>query len=178
MAKPSSRNSGRSSGSSIFTGVLIGLIVGAILAVGVALWVTGNNPFKFDTSETKPEPAPAAPAAPETAPSFDFYKVLPGDAQGELPPSTAPATPTTRYFLQAGAFQNADDADNLKAQLAMLGVEAVIQTGEVADKGVLHRVRVGPFQAMDEVNRTRSLLTQNNIPVTLVKEVPTQQETP
>ncbi len=178
MAKPSSRNSGRSSGSSIFTGVLIGLIVGAVLAVGVALWVTGSNPFKSATPAATPGPAAPAAAEPEAAPSFDFYKVLPGDAHGELPSSAAPATPATRYFLQAGAFQNADDADNLKAQLAMLGVEAVIQTGEVADKGVLHRVRVGPFQAMDEVNRTRSLLTQNNIPATLVKEVPTQQETP
>jgi hypothetical protein len=39
-------------------------------------------------------------------------------------------------------------------------------------------VRVGPFDAMDEVNRTRSLLAQNNIPATLVKEVPISQETP
>lgn len=176
MAKPSPRKNGRSGGNSIFTGVLIGLIVGAILAVVVALWVTGNNLFK----PTAPAPRPAAPAAdvPEPAPSFDFYKVLPGDAQGELPPSTAPAAPATRYFLQAGAFQNADDADNLKAQLAMLGVEAVIQTGEVAGKGVFHRVRVGPFSDVDEVDRTRSLLTQNDIPATLVKEILTPQESP
>ncbi|MDP1645694.1 MAG: SPOR domain-containing protein [Thiobacillus sp.] len=173
MAKPAFRNSGRSGGSSIFTGVLIGLIVGAVLAVGVALWVTGNNPFKSATPASAP--SQAAPATPETAPSFDFYKVLPSDAPSELPPSAAPAP---LYYLQAGAFQNADDADNLKAQLAMLGVEAVIQTGEVADKGVFHRVRVGPFRALDEVNRTRSLLTQNDIPATLVKELPTLQETP
>jgi cell division protein FtsN len=178
MAKPSSRNTGRSGGNSIFTGVLIGLIVGAILAIGVALWVTGNNPFKLATPVTPPHPAAPAPASPEAAPSFDFYKVLPGDAQGELPHSAAPATPAIRYFLQAGAFQNASDADNLKAQLAMLGLEAVIQTSEVTDKGVFHRVRVGPFRALDEVNRTRSLLTQNNIQATLVKEVPTTQETP
>jgi cell division protein FtsN len=178
MAKSSSRKTGRSGGSSIFTGVLIGLIVGAILAVGVALWVTGNNPFKPETPAATPRPAAPAASEPEPAPSFDFYKVLPGDAPGELPPSTAPAAPATRYFLQAGAFQNAADADNLKAQLAMLGVEAVIQTGEVADKGVFHRVRVGPFLALDEVNRTRTLLTQNNIPATLVKELPIPQETP
>jgi cell division protein FtsN len=177
MAKPSSRPAKRS-GNSIFTGVMIGLIVGAILAVGVALWVTGSNPFKPATPAATPTPDAPAATDPEAAPSFDFYKVLPGDAQGELPPSTAPAMPATRYYLQAGAFQNADDADNLKAQLAMLGLEAVIQTGEVADKGVLHRVRVGPFRALDEVNRTRSLLTQNDIPATLVKEVPTPQETP
>lgn len=177
MAKPASRKTGRSGGSPIFTGVLIGLVVGAILAVGVALWATGSNPFAPDTAATAPRPATPA-AAPEPAPSFDFYKVLPGDAPGELPSAAAPATPATRYYLQAGAFQNANDADNLKAQLAMLGVEAVIQTSDVANKGVFHRVRVGPFLAMDEVNRTRSLLTQNNIPATLVKEVPTQQETP
>ena len=61
---------------------------------------------------------------------------------------------------------------------ALLGIEAAIQTRDLGEKGVFHRVRVGPFRAMDEINRTRTLLTQNNIPATLVKEVPNQQETP
>jgi cell division protein FtsN len=171
MAKSSSRNTGRSGSSSVFTGVMIGLIVGAILAVGVALWVTGSNPFKDIASA--PAPSQTAPSTPDAAPSFDFYKVLPSDAPGELPPSAAPAESPPRYYLQAGAFQRPADADNLKAQLALLGIEAVIQTTEVPDKGVFHRVRVGPFSALDEVDRTRTLLTQNNIPSTLVKEVPT-----
>lgn len=181
MAKPASRKSGRSSGSPVFTGVMIGLIFGAVLAVGVALWATGNNPFK--SAATKPaataikvEPAPQA--EPETAPSFDFYKVLPGDATQPMPPAPRTAPDTPLYYLQAGAFQNPADADNLKAQLALLGIEAVIQTRDLGDKGVFHRVRVGPLGAMDVVNRTRSLLTQNNIPATLVKEVPTPQEMP
>jgi cell division protein FtsN len=183
MAKPASSKSKRS-GSPVFTGVLIGLVIGAVLAVGVALWATGNNPFKLKPASpgrTTPPPAavePAPPVAPEAAPSFDFYKVLPGDAPGELPPAPDAAADTPLYYLQAGAFQNADDADNLKAQLALLGLEAEIQTSDVADKGVFHRVRVGPFRAMDEVNSTRSLLAQNNIPATLVKETPPSQETP
>ena len=185
MAKPASRNSGRSSGgksrkgSSIFTGVLIGLIVGAILAVGVALWATGSNPFKLGKSATVPAKS-VAPAAtpPDTAPSFDFYKVLPDNAPGTLPSAAAPAASAPQIYLQAGAFQRADEADNMKAQLALLGVEAVIQSSEVAGKGMLHRVRVGPFHTIDEANRTRSLLAQNNIQVALVKEPPTQQEKP
>lgn len=174
MAKPASRKRG---GSPIFAGVLIGLVVGAVLAVGVALWATGNNPFKPGS----PQPAgPAAPASatPDTAPSFDFYKVLPGDTAADLPPPPAPSAPAPLYYLQAGAFQSPADADNLKAQLALLGVEAVIQTTDVAGKGVFHRVRVGPLQGLDEVERTRALLVQNDIPVTLVKEVPNPQETP
>lgn len=181
MAKPASRKSGRSGGSSIFTGVMIGLIFGAVLAVGVALWATGNNPFK--SSSAKPAPSaikvePAPQAEPEAAPSFDFYKVLPGDSTHAMPPAPRTAPNAPLYYLQAGAFQNPADADNLKAQLALLGIEAVIQTRDLGDKGVFHRVRVGPLAAMDVVNRTRSLLTQNNIPATLVKEVPTLQETP
>ncbi|MDP2031164.1 MAG: SPOR domain-containing protein [Thiobacillus sp.] len=183
MAKPATRGTDRRSGGnsrkgrSVFTGVLIGLTVGAILAVGVALFVTGNNPFKSESAKSE-VPTASPPAAVETAPSFDFYKVLPGNAPSELPaaPETAVAAPL--YYLQAGAFHNADDADNLKAQLALLGVEAEIQTSDETDQGVFHRVRVGPFHAMDEVNSTRSLLTQNNIPATLVKETPTPQEKP
>jgi len=37
---------------------------------------------------------------------------------------------------------------------------------------VFHRVRVGPFRALDEVDRTRSLLTQNNIPARWSKKFP------
>ena len=179
MAKSSPRPAKRRGGSSIFTGVLIGLTIGAILAVGVALWATDLNPFKLGKHAGRPAKSAApAPAQPETAPSFDFYKVLPDNSTGALPSTAAPTHSGPQYYLQAGAFQRADEADNMKAQLALLGVEAVIQTSEVPNKGVLHRVRVGPFRAMDDVNRTRSLLMQNNIPVTLVKEVPTQQETP
>ena len=187
MAKPTSRKTDRAGSAfprkegTVFSGVLIGLIVGAVLAVGVALWITGNNPFKSSppaaSVPAKPETAP--PATPETAPSFDFYKMLPSDASSETPPSPDTAANTTLYYLQAGAFQNPADADNLKAQLALLGVETVIQTRDLGGElGVFHRVRVGPFRALDEINRTRTLLTQNNIPATLVKEVPTSQETP
>lgn len=179
MAKPS--RSAKRGGSPIFAGVLIGLAVGAVLAVGVALWVTGNNPFKSAAPKPAPHavPAPGDAARPEAAPSFDFYKVLPNEAADALPaPPPAAAARAPKYYLQAGAFQNAADADNLKAQLALLGVEAVIQTSDQGERGIFHRVRVGPLLAMDEVNRTRSLLAQNNIAATLVRDEPNKQETP
>lgn len=162
-------------GNPVFSGLMIGLIVGLVLAIAVALWVRGSNPFKSpdkipQTSENQPQ---SAPPEPEPAPTYDFYKVLPGDTPTAPPePVPSPAPVKSQYYLQAGAFQNADDADNLKAQLALLGVEAQIQTGVVADKGVMHRVRIGPFSAMDAVNSTRALLVQNNIDVDLVKESP------
>lgn len=165
----------RRSGTPVLNGLMIGLMVGLVFAIVVALWVKSSNPFK--PADKMPAPAsavgPAAnvPAEPEPAPSYDFYKVLPGDTP-TAPPDPLPVKPPVhpRYYLQAGAFQNADDADNLKAQLALLGVEAQIQTSVVPDKGVMHRVRIGPFKAMDAVNNTRALLIQNNIDADLVKE--------
>jgi cell division protein FtsN len=180
MAKSSSRS--RSGGNSIFTGLMIGLIVGLVLAVAVAVWVMGSNPFKsVDSQPAAPVPAepstPDVPPTPEAAPSFDFYKVLPGDPQPVLPPAPA-ASSAPRLYLQAGAFQSPADADNLKASLALLGIEASIQTSEIADKGVFHRVRIGPLDGMDEVESTRAVLSQNNIPAVLVKEVHPSQEMP
>jgi cell division protein FtsN len=152
----------------------------------VALWVTDSNPFKLarpakHLAPSTPAPAPATSTTPAAAPNFDFYSVLPGNTPNVPPtPNTPAATEAkpTLYYLQAGAFQNPAEADNLKARLALLGIETAIQTLDLGDKGVLHRVRVGPFRAMDELNRTRTLLTQNNIPVTLVKENSTSQEKP
>jgi cell division protein FtsN len=180
MANSSSRR--RSGGSSIFTGVMIGLIGGLILAVVVAVWIMGSNPFKeVDSKPTAPAPAvpstPDTPPVPEAAPSFDFYKVLPGEPQPVLPPAPA-ASSAPRLYLQAGAFQSPADADNLKASLALLGIEASIQTSDVGEKGVFHRVRIGPLDGMDEVERTRAVLTQNNIPAVLVKETHPSQEMP
>ena len=120
-------------------------------------------------------------------PRFEFYKILPGEQQatpqGAAPaapaapaaaekPAPAAAAPAELLYLQAGAFQKAADADNLKAKLAMLGFEAGVQEQAVPDKGTMHRVRVGPFASPDEMNRARTQLSQNGIQATLVKVKP------
>ncbi len=107
-------------------------------------------------------------------PRFEFYKILPGSQ--EATPAPAPAgksgearTAAEPMFLQAGSFQKATDADNLKARLALMGVEANIQEAEIADKGKMFRVRIGPFLSVDEMNRARSQLSQNGVQTNTVK---------
>ena len=51
----------------------------------------------------------------------------------------------------------------------MLGFEAGVIMGEVADKGVMHRVRVGPYGSPEEMNRARAQLSQNGVPATVVR---------
>jgi cell division protein FtsN len=98
-----------------------------------------------------------------------------GDQQFKDAQKVPAAGERETFFLQAGAFQNAPDADNLKARLALLGIEATIQTATLPDKGVWHRVRIGPYGSIEELNRARETLKQNGYDTALIK---TQDSTP
>jgi len=129
-----------------------------------------------------PAPASAAVAAPVAVPAagepqhYEFYKVLPDKEGGAArkqaaapvakpPVSQAPAkaADSTLYFVQAGSFQNADDAEKLKAKLALSGMEAAVQKADVPDKGVWYRVRLGPYKGQAEANTAIANLKQNGI---------------
>lgn len=128
-------------------------------------------------NEAAPTVAASVPAvAPQQRASgterFDFYKMLSGNEKPdnrkspEVPPKAE--TPKGSY-LQVGAFQKEEDADNLKAKLALIGIEARIQTTDIPEKGIWHRVRVGPFANAADLDRTRDTLKQNGIDSAVVK---------
>ncbi|MES2353718.1 MAG: SPOR domain-containing protein [Pseudomonadota bacterium] len=136
--------------------------------------------------------APTPPAAPEK-PRFDFYEILPGEkdhskrtvekapaketpapAKTPTPPAATPASNNLSYYLQAGAFRSSSDADNLKARLALMGLEANVAPAEVANVGTMYRVRLGPYKSSDEVNSRKTHLAQNGIQASVVKLSATQ----
>lgn len=166
--------SGSKSKSPFLGGFLLGLFVGLALALVVALTVTKNNPFVSGPAQpTAPSgQQPTGQVKPAEAPSYDFYKSLPpntGNVTEGAAASPPPAVEPKPLWLQAGAFQNQEDADNLKARLALLGVEATIGTAEIPEKGTLYRVRIGPLKSQEELEATRSRLTENSIPAEPVK---------
>ncbi|MCX7195502.1 MAG: SPOR domain-containing protein [Proteobacteria bacterium] len=126
----------------------------------------------------------AASGVEEGKPRFEFYKVLTDkqDATALIQKSSdntattenksvsvqsaGNATTKDTYFLQAGSFSNADDADKLKAKLAMLGIEARVQIATIPDKGVWHRVHVGPYKGREEMNNALAMLKQNGVSAT------------
>lgn len=139
----------------------------------------------------EPDKKPALTPKPgEDKARFEFYKELTGkpDGSGKKPPvkpapstakpattpHTTPATVTpakpadnaaakATYFLQAGSFQNADDAEKVKAKLAFIGMEANVQPATIPEKGVWYRVRLGPYHGADEMNTALATLKQNGI---------------
>ena len=81
----------------------------------------------------------------------------------------AAATAGKKVFFQLGAFAKETEADNLKARLALSGVEASISSVEVADKGLLHRVRIGPYSKPEDIARVKAMLKQDGFNPVVVK---------
>lgn len=185
-------NSYRQAGGTL-VGMFIGLVIGVVIAAAV-VWYLNKTPLPFQNKtsrpaaekagEAKPGAAPQA-AAPQPLPGkpgdkvqekprFEFYKILPGSEEPVPQPAPKaaaekPAAPAETLFLQAGSFQKPADADNLKARLALMGVEASIQQVTLPEKGVMHRVRIGPYANPDEMAKARTLLAQNGIEAGVVR---------
>lgn len=81
-----------------------------------------------------------------------------------------PSTTTIKgnYYLQAGAFKDFQAADRMKANLGLLGIESKI-VSVTLDSGVWHRVRIGPFTNLQQMNKTRDIMKSNRISSITVK---------
>ncbi len=185
--KNSGSAAGNGRGNPMGVGILIGLLLGLCIALGVALYINkGANPFlqkakpteaggreamTADTTHT-PSTADKPARTAEAKPRFDFYKILPGTEEAVTDKEfkrSPPASSKEVFFLQVAAFQNPADADNLKARLALAGIEAQIQTATLPDGRVWHRVRVGPFSNKDQLSKSRAALKENNLEANLIK---------
>lgn len=224
----------KKSGGGTLLGLFIGLVIGVVAVAGV-VWYVNKVPLPFTTTGQQPKlpppvsdvpppqgTAPTPPLAPapvalpgkpgdSTAPDkprFDFYKILPGNAEaipdpidGQTRPKDAQAASTQPtdgkplpakpvevkpadetsggrdpaatlkqpIYLQAGSFQSVADADNQKARLALMGVEARIQQVMLQDK-VWYRVRLGPYLKMEDVSVLRAELAKQGVDARVVKK--------
>lgn len=121
-----------------------------------------------DLIATLTKPAPATPpAARKPAPGTEAPS-RPSAAATTPAPAAAAAGKQATYYLQAGAFKSEDDAQAVMARIVMLGLPAQVQKAKV-NGGTLNRVRVGPFNGIDEMNRSRARLGQEKIETSVVR---------
>jgi len=107
----------------------------------------------------------SAPAASAPAPAAS----TPAPAATPQPTNKAAAAndPFT-YFVQAGAFKSATDADAQKAKLSMMGIEAKVSEREQAGRAIF-RVRSGPFDDKDQAEKIKARLDANGMDAALVR---------
>ncbi|QOJ23834.1 MAG: SPOR domain-containing protein [Gammaproteobacteria bacterium] len=134
-------------------------------------------------AEIVPQPAPPRPTVTPAAPPPQVAVIQPRalPAEPKQPPQQQqpqqPVTPQVKtptpakekIFLQAGSFRKNDEAENMKARLALLGVFASVQAIDLAEKGTWYRVRIGPFSNKTDSDQTSASLRENGIETQFVK---------
>ena len=163
-----------------WAGLGIGLAIG--LAVAAMVWKVKSRPPAEPVAKTKnsaPLSAREEAAAEKEQPSGSDYTVyeklksyevvIPErekDVHRDL--KTAPETHPGSYILQAGSYHNYADADRVRAQLALAGVESKVQKVSV-DTDTWHRVRIGPITNLDELNRLRARLREADVEALVIR---------
>ena len=82
--------------------------------------------------------------------------------------TAAASTDDSRYLLQAGAFGASGDAETVKAKIAMLGLNARVESAQIGGKTV-YRVRMGPYGSASELAEAKAKLSGGGLPAMAVK---------
>ena len=176
MSRDYKPKSNKKSGSPFLTGLLVGFLLGVITAVALTMYIKGDtSPFQ-DKKINAPKialPDSKSSESDETEDDLDYYDILPETESTttikEINDAKDVTVEKSNYFLQVGSFKTQSDADNLKAELALQGFEAVVQTADLGDKGKWHRVRVGPLYKTAEIERVRDNLVNSGFKADLIK---------
>ena len=127
--------------------------------VNISEWMAGEEDPRDDAEEEAVEERPAGEESGESVAEQEQLAALDRGAQDDV----------TGYVLQVGSFRDFSSADQVKAQLALLGIFADIQRVMLNEQDVRHRVRLGPYTGVDEMRDVRSRLRDNNIEFMLIE---------
>ena len=175
-------------------GFVVGLVLGLAIAVVVALYITkapipfvnklGHSPTAADSvPDTPPDPnrslyskdnaasGPTVVTPPPAATTPTVATAAPGATDAKAPmvdhSRIENAGDKPAGFIQAGAYKSADDAEAMKAKLALLGIESLVTKVDQAGSAV-YRVRIGPFARVDDMDRVRQSLSDNGVVSSIV----------
>ena len=163
-----------------------GVLVGAVLASALFVYMGGKRLASQEAAGgPRPEPHrvaadtadPTAAGTGQSAEKYDFYEMLPNfevvvpekdkEVKRDLPATARIERPGV-YVLQAGSYRNQSDADRVRAQLALQGIDARVQRVAV-DADVWHRVRIGPITRLEELNKLRKQLQAAEIDALVIR---------
>ena len=162
-------------------GALTGALVAALAFAYVSLRLhrgaeAADSPHP-DPHRAARADSDAGAAAAKAGEKYDFYEMLPNfevvvpekdkDVKRDLPAAARVERPGV-YVLQAGSYRNEADANRVRAQLALQGVDAKVQRVAV-DADVWHRVRIGPINNLDELNKVRKQLQAADVDALVIR---------
>ncbi len=160
----------------MFTGSVLGAFIMFLLHLSKVEDATESElPFaNVLSTEESPKPAVELPERPSSP--FSFPKLL-RDAEVKVSEEDAGSTtsgealPSYEYMLQVASFKDIDDAEQVRAELILLNMDARIEKATIKEKETWHRVVVGPFTSRSKLSKARSTLISHNYNAQVRKRV-------
>ena len=162
----------RFSASSFGAGLVLGIAVSLI-----SMYLL-EDPGTPDSTSAGGDGAATEDGGEEGTPRYEFFETLPA---AEVSTDTEPyktltpggyVRPST-YLVQAGSFQQQDDANRLRARLMLTGMTSDISVNTQDDEGeVWHRVVLGPFGSMGDAEQAMASLRQQDLSPILLTAPP------
>jgi len=163
--------------------LLIGLVIGLGIGLVAYIYQTRFHQSVSAQAVTEQKAAKAPQKKLQETPSkpaksqFDFYTLLPEmeviipeiDESSSSSRRLAKLNKPESYVIQTGSFRRFDEADSLKANLALIGIEAKIQTVAINGEDTWYRVRIGPYSDFNQLRQVRTRLKQNDIEFIVLK---------
>jgi len=174
--KPGSRPQHKGSHWAWFvSGIIAGVVLTGSSYIGFLRYQTAN-PTALDANNSAQVPVQLPDfdfgfydglANAEVAVSVPQDPVTASDQPATAATPAAQAAPATKqatinYLLQAGSFQDKQEADERRAKITLMNMGAEIAPGVVNGR-TWYRVQVGPFTGRDNAEEARKQLSANNI---------------
>ncbi|OED40847.1 hypothetical protein ACH42_15395 [Endozoicomonas sp. (ex Bugula neritina AB1)] len=177
-----SKSSGSRKKSNVSIPGWIWLVTGLALGFFIA-FLMGLTPGAVDVRIASDKEAAKIEPDDINKPVFDFYTLLP-ESEVSVPVETIPVLPKKiepskasgsaakaievdrtpkNYLLQVGSFRNSKDADRLRAQLLLEGLNPRVDKVNVGSGESWYRVQLGPFSDQKTLQSTRSILAGKKI---------------
>lgn len=152
-------------GLGLFVAVLVFLNTGKSLNLGSGLKsLLAQRPATTKDTRTVIKPQQPVALPKPVQPKFDFYTVLP-EIESVLPNDVAEYTPNhhaedkdVSYVLQAASYAHFSDARKLKDKLWRNGLTARIEKVSIENRGAYYRVRLGPYDRLNNLDRDNQKL--------------------
>lgn len=139
--------------------------------------LAGKNPAQPSASASgvvAPAVPPTLPPPVTTAPGARDPAAILADRPAVAPPRTRPFEATGSgadpfvYLVQAGAYSRAEDAEQQRARLALMGLAAKVTERDQAGRPMF-RVRVGPFDKKSDADAVKEKLGGSGVEAALVR---------
>ena len=122
-----------------------------------------SPPAPAVSSPPTPSPA-AAPPTPATAAAVP----KPSTASAAQARSTKAGADAFSYFVQVGAYGRAEDAEQQRGRVGLMGMTAKVTEREQSGRTV-YRVRLGPFDRKADADAAQERLAGNGVEAALVR---------